>query len=357
MTQMAMSSDTGNYEEDSSLFALATTVLRSRWRILKYMLVGGLIAGLAIWVSPPSYVATASFIPQSNDANKSGLATLAGQFGVSLPTGDESLSPDFYAQLLRSRVLLAPIASDTFAMPGNPTRRVAVPDLFGVSGGTARRKQERVVARLQDVVGSSVVASTGLVRVRAATRWPSVSLAIVTKLVEGVNTFNQKTRQSQASAERKFVENRLGVARADLRAAEDRLEFFLRTNRDISASPGASFERDRLQRDVTLQRELVNSLTQSLEDARIREVRDTPLITVVETPDVPSSAEPRHWLRTIVLGAVSGGFVGIGVALLSGLFVRRRKRGDPEAEEFGYALAEAKGQLLSPVRRFRPRVS
>ncbi|HJQ10038.1 MAG TPA: hypothetical protein VJ840_03330 [Gemmatimonadaceae bacterium] len=350
-----MRTSTERYEEDSSFFALGASLLRSRWRIVRFVIAGMVVATLALWLSAPSYTATASFIPQGNDASKSGLATLAGQFGVSIPAGDQSLSPDFYSQLVRSRVLLERIARDTLVVAEKGGRRMLLADLLGISDKSARRREERVVGRLQEIVGASVAASTGLVNVRATTRWPSVSLAIVNGLVLGVNSFDQTTRQSQATAERRFVEERLAVARSELRAAEDRLEFFLKTNRDITGSPGALFEKDRLQRDVDLQRNVFNSLTQSLEDARIREVRDTPLITVVESPEVPSVPQSKHWPRTIVLGGVTGGIVGAIVALLSALIERRKQRGDPEAEEFETALAEVKGELLSPVRRLRAR--
>src|SRR5689334_9416812 len=188
-----------------SLFALGTALLRRRWRIVRWALLGAVLAGLLAFFKPALYLASASFVPQGNDPGRSGLASLAGQFGVSLPTSTQSLSPDFYAKLLKSRVLLAPIARDTFVVQESGGRRIPFLDLFKIAGGTAAQREERGITLLKAIVGVSVVKSTGVVELSAATRWPSVSLAIVTSLIDGVNDYNQRTRQSQAAAERKFV--------------------------------------------------------------------------------------------------------------------------------------------------------
>jgi uncharacterized protein involved in exopolysaccharide biosynthesis len=100
-----------------SLLAVGTILLRNRWRVVRWMLFGAVVAALAMLTKPALYVASASFIPQGADPGRSGLANLAGQFGVVLPASNQSLSPDFYASLLRSRELLLPIVSDTFAVP------------------------------------------------------------------------------------------------------------------------------------------------------------------------------------------------------------------------------------------------
>src|SRR5690349_6688930 len=72
-------------EDEISLFALATTLLRDRWRIARWTFLGGALAALAVFSKPALYRANASFMPQTNEPSRSGLSTLAGQFGLSLP--------------------------------------------------------------------------------------------------------------------------------------------------------------------------------------------------------------------------------------------------------------------------------
>jgi len=197
--------------------------------------------------------------------------------------------------------------------------------------------------------------TTGVVQFSVETRWPSVSLGIVSALVAGVNEFNQRTRQSQAAAERRFLEGRLAGASDDLRMAEDRQEAFLRGNRQLTNSPQLTFENERLGRSVALQQQVVTSLTQAYEDARMREVRDTPVITVIEPPSVAAMPDPRGRLKSVALGFLLGLFVGGLVVIVSGLVARARGGRSDDARLFFATLAEVWQDLLSPVTRFRAR--
>jgi uncharacterized protein involved in exopolysaccharide biosynthesis len=321
-------------DDEISLFAMGNTIVRNRWRILRWAFVGGFIAAISVINAPFLYSASASFIPQGNDASRSGLAGLAGQLGVSVPGSNQSLSPEFYVKLLESRVLLQPITHDSFTVAEKGGRKIAFMDMFGIKGGTTTSREEDGVRLLQSIVAPTQVPTTGVVEISVVTPWRSVSLAIVTALVNGVNEYNQATRQGQAAAERKFVEGRLAVASADLRASEDRLEQFLRTNRDLGGSPELTLERDRIQREVTLKQGVFTALTQAYEDVRIREVRDTPVISMFETPWAPTDPAPRGRIKKAEMGILLGSLFGVLVSFLSATFARRRAEGDVHAEEF-----------------------
>ncbi len=339
--------------------ALGTILLRRRWRILRLIVVGAALGPLWAWSKPPMYVASASFVPASTtDANRSGLASLAGQFGVALPAGNLSISPEFYASLLQSRTLLLPTARDSFAVEEMSGRRVAMLDLLGIPGGptAAARREDAAVKALRRLVGVSRVKTTGVVNLTVNTRWRSVSLAIATALVNGVNDYNQRTRQGQAEAERKFVEGRLALAGAELRAAEERLRNFLESNRNIGNAPELVIERDRIQRDVMFRQQVFAWMTQSYEEARVREVRDTPVITIVESPSVPVKPESRGLLKALVLGLVLAGAIGSVLAVVLELARRRRSDADAEADEFVSTWQETKGDVLRPVRWVKSRV-
>lgn len=338
-------------DEGPSFFAMMNTLVVGHRRILRWMALGGTAALLLVFTTPALYVASTSFIPQGNDAARSGLASLAGQFGLALPAGNQTLSPDFYSRLLISRALLLTIARDTFAVKEMEGRKVSFLDLFEIPSGKTDRREDRAVARLREIVTPSVAKTIGMVEVTVATPWPSVSLAITTALVSGVDDFNQRTRQGQASAERKFVEGRLAVATADLRASEDQLEHFLQDNRQFGSSPALTFQRDRFQRDVTLRQQVFTTLTQSYEDVRIREVRDTPVITLVEPPSVPSLPRARRRLASVLLGILLGGLVGALIVFASDVVSRRRQAGDIEVNRLATSIAGVRDDALRSLRR------
>jgi tyrosine-protein kinase Etk/Wzc len=340
-------------DEDVSLLALGTTLVRSRWRIVRWMLIGAVAAALTILPRPRTYLASASFISEGSEANRSSLVALAGQIGIAIPTGSQSLSPDFYLSLLRSRVVLLSIVRDTIPVQEMGGKRMSVLDLFEIPSGTTARREELGVNLLQRLLSVSVAKSTGIVEFSIATRWRSVSLALVTALLNGVDDYNERTRQGQATAERKFIESRLSLATSELRNAENRMAAFLNTNRNFASSPDLVLERDRLQRDLTLRQQVFTTMTQAYEEARIREVRDTPVITIFEPPFAPTVPKARGLVIGVLLGLTLGALFGVLLSLTSGLVRRGRESGNSEAEEFASALREAKGQLFGGVRRFK----
>ena len=309
-------------QSEISLAALMDIVRRNRWRIARWAAAGALLFGGVAFMRPPVYQANASFVPQGSEPAQSGLAGIAGQLGVTLNGSNQTLSPEFYRRLLQSRVLLDPVARDTFTVPELGKKQVTFLDLFKIPGGSPDRRLERGVVTLRQLVLVGVEKSTGVVQLTVTTRWPSVSLAIATRLVNGVSDYNEHIRQTQAAAERKFIEGRLALAGSDLRAAEDRLADFLKTNRQFGGSAELSFQRERLQRDVSLKQDVFTSLTQGYEDARVREVRDTPVITIFEPPAVSTLPEPRHRVQLTVLGLLLGFVVGTLLAFASAVFKR-----------------------------------
>jgi tyrosine-protein kinase Etk/Wzc len=129
------------------------------------------------------------------------------------------------------------------------------------------------------------------------------------------------------------------------------LAFFLKNNRDWAGSPDLFLEHERLSREIQLRQQVFTTLTQAYEEARIREVRDTPVITVFEPPAAPTMPQRRGLLLGMVLGGFLGALIGVLLAFTSGLLTRRQQSGNSEAEEFANALREAKGQLFGGVRR------
>ena len=309
---------TERQEDEVSLFGLASMLLRWRRPIVVLAFLGGIL-GIAVGLLPRRvYVSSATFIPQPAEGSlNSGLLAAASQLGVSLPgaTGN-AWGPPIYVDLLQSDALLKPIALDTLLVPEVAGRRVPLSDLLQVRAPTLALQTERTVRALRNLIAVTDDARLGAVNISVTTAWPTVSLALAQQLVTSVNQFNVRTRQSQAAAERKFVEQRVQDAEDSLRAAEDSLQAFLERNRAVSGSPQLEFTRDRLQRAITMRQALYSTLMQSLEQAKIREVRDTPVITVLQPPQLPLVPASRRLAIKAVLGAFAGGVMALLFAFL-----------------------------------------
>ena len=92
------------------------------------------------------------------------------------------------------------------------------------------------------------------------------------------------------------------------------MQAFLEANRE-SGAPRLTLAADRLQREVTFREEVVNGLAQQYENARIREVRDTPVITVIERPVLPRLPDPRGRVTLLVLATFGATLLGVAFVL------------------------------------------
>jgi uncharacterized protein involved in exopolysaccharide biosynthesis len=174
-------------------------------------------------------------------------------------------------------------------------------------------------------------------------------------ILDRLNWFNLVTRQSQAGAERRFMEGRLDEARAELRTAEDRLQNFLQRNRDFRNSPELTFQQDRLARDVQMRQQVYTSLAQAYEQARIEEVRDTPVITVVEQPDLPIRPDRRGAARSALVALIAGGMLGTLIAFVMTVMERERALNEDEMVAVQAELRTAVGEMRRPWRLLLPR--
>jgi uncharacterized protein involved in exopolysaccharide biosynthesis len=225
-----------------------------------------------------------------------------------------------------------------------------------VSGRTPELRREAVIRRLGDRIQAVAVVKTGVVRVRVTAESASLALEMVRCILDRLNWFNLETRQSQARAERRFMEGRLDEARTELRAAEDRLQGFLQRNREYRNSPELTFQQDRLARDVQVKQQVYTSLAQAYEQARIEEVRDTPVITVVEQPDLPVRPDRRGAARSALVALIAGGMLATLIAFVMTLLERERTLNEDEIVAVQAELREAAGELRRPWRLLLPRI-
>ena len=320
-------------DDEISLWEVLAVLVRRRWTIVLTTLLVGAAAGAYAHFQPLSYTTSAAFRPQGSEASSSQLMALASQFGVNVGGGGgDEASPAFYEELLRSRAILTRVSESPFAVEGVGT--VLLKDLLEVAEETeAQRDAETVKWLRESAVSVSVGRETGTVTVSVKTEWPDLSQAIAEDLLAEVARFNMDTRQSQAASERAFIETRVEAAESDLAEAEEALRVFLESNRQWENSPLLTFQHDGLIREVTLRQSVLTTLIQSYEQARIAEVRDTPVLTLLQEPFLPPRNDPRGRVLSTLLGLVLGGMLGVVMAFLVEAF-RRPGDGDPAREDF-----------------------
>jgi uncharacterized protein involved in exopolysaccharide biosynthesis len=337
-------------DDEISLWEVLAVLLRRRGTIVLAVVLS--VAGALAFtlLQADTYTTQASFQPRGSEASASQLLALAGQFGVNVPgVGGDELSPAFYQELLESREILHRVADRSYMVEGMGS--VALTDLLEIEEDTEPLRVEEAIEQLRDdLVAIQIGRESGILTIEAQTEWPDLSVAIAERLLAEIQVFNLETRRSQAAAERVFIEARVDSARIALTTAEDSMQVFLQANRRYEDSPELTFQAERLQREIARQQQVYTGLVQSFEEARIAEVRDTPVLTVLQTPFLPAGPDDRSLLLAIALGIVLGGMAGVVLAFLIEA-VRRPAPGDPAREDFHRAWDALMGSIPLVGRR------
>jgi len=355
-TQVRPPSNQVGPEDEVGLLQLVNVLLR-RWRVVLGLpiavAVGTAVVSLLV---PPTYTATAAFVPQASSGAgarvPAGLAGLAGQLGISFG-GEASQSPEFYSEVLKSRELLERVLTTRFADPQsarNPPDSAPLYRLLEVDGRDLGDSLYRARRKLEDQIDVLVQRLTGIVRLDVQSRDPVLAASVANTFVGYLNDFNAQTRKSQARERRKFVEAQLPHAEQDLRQAEETLKIFYERNRSWRQSPQLVVEEDRLRRQVQIRQEVYLTLTREFETARIEEVNDTPVITVIDRAVPPKvRSKPRRTLLTAI-AFILGGALAIIVAFSADHTERLRRANEGDYREFSGLLAGLRADLGRLVR-------
>lgn len=280
---------------------------------------------------PTRWTAEARFVPEASSSIQlpNGIGALAGELGFSLPGADPMSSPDFYAAVMESRSLLARTLQTRFPVPGvtgaRPDSALLI-DILEIEDDTPRERLETGVEWLRDHSSARVDNKTGTIEFSVELPDPDLAAAVTGHMVGLLNDFNQRTRNLRARERRKFTETRSAEAQKDLNAAEDDLRAFLSRNRQFEFSPQLTFEHGRLERQVTMRQEVYQTLQREFEIARIEEVNDTPVLTVVDQPVAPAKPSSPKRIRMALVAAVLGTLLGVSLAFLLEYLERSRER-------------------------------
>lgn len=275
------------------------------------------LLAVAIWfVKRPEYVATSTLKSQSSATVSSRLAGLAAQFGISSIPTDQAESPQFYVTLLTSSDLLRAVVLTEYRFPTGPDQSDTIhASLFDLLPHDEHRPRDaqvhQAVNKLRSQVSATSDLESGVVKLSTRAQWPDLAVEVNRRMLQLLHQFNVQRRQSQATAEREFIQARLSEAQDQYHRAESALEDFLEHNRAIGDSPDLTFEQARLQRRVDFRQQIYTSLAQSYEQARIDEVRNTPVVTVIDNPEGSAQKAPPGFILFVLVS----GFLGMLLTL------------------------------------------
>lgn len=339
--------------DDTSMIELMNVLLRQRRLIIALPLLFSIAAVIATAFRPVKYVALASFMPQIGERNAAGgAAALARQWGVSLGNDRPGYSPEFFADLVVSRDILRAAVESEYTGKGRSSGGRTLLEIYDIPN-QAPEAWQKAADRLRKDMAANVSDDTDVVNISVLAPDPMIAEQIAARLLDLVNEFNLRVRRSRAIEEMRFTMARLKEMNDSLSQAENALKVFLERNRNFGNSPELQFERDRLERQVTIRQEMYTTLSQSMEQERLESLREMPVLTIVNRPEGGARRAPRGTIKNGVLALLLGAFVAVTIALLSDYY-RRNGAARPHARrEFEELTREAFGDLRWPRRFFR----
>ncbi|MGD2215555.1 MAG: GNVR domain-containing protein [Gemmatimonadales bacterium] len=347
-------------EERANLLQLLAILLK-RWKLVAGLPIAFAVAtAIIVLIIHPRYTAHVVFVPetQSRTLNlPAGLSGLAARFGVSAGAGPSS--PRFYADVVESRtlqdqVLLSRLPNPLTAAPDDSAELISILEIEGETEAERLEDGRRV---LETIVSVRYNPETSVVNLAVETISPALSADLANRYIALLNRFNLENRQSRVGEKRRFIEERMAAAEAELAAAEETLKTFLESNRQFRGSPELTFEYERLQRRVTIKQDVFTTLRRSYEEARIQEVNDTPLITVIDRAVPPhDKSSPRRRL-TVMIAFALGGVLGVFGAFGREFVERAQHRDRDDYEELASRWQGLKTEIAAIWRVVRRRRS
>ena len=266
---------------------------------------------------------------------------------------DPTQSPDFYAEVIKSRDLLTTLAKSSYTIKGATPRTGPLADLLELEPAPPEQRMDNALKRLQRMIFVNVTRQTGIMHLNVTSPDPDLSREISERLLRVLDDFNTTLRQNQAGAEEKFLEQREDEARGAQGVAENRVVEFLRSNREYARAPTLAHEFQRLNQEALYRADVVTTLTKARAQARIEAARNTPVITVLDRPNRPLRPDGRGLLRAGLLALVLGSILGIVLAFLANAL--RDEKDDVQSRQFLRLRAEALHDLRHPLRALMPR--
>ena len=270
----------------------------------------GVVSVVAVVMSlllPKEYTVRVSIVPPdittSNSGQMSVLTQLAGIGGV----GGSAIAPLYPKVLSSNRVLVTAL---DVAFTGDTTYRKAIAQELDVDLYSPRTTEillEAVREKIYPDVGKD-----GFTVIEFVWTDPDVAAGFLNATIREMDRYLRILTVAEVRERRRMIDRRRAEEADSLRIAEEEMLRFREANRAINMSPEAQLEEGRLQRNVEIHGTLYTELTRQAEIAKIEEMREMPVVNVLDWAYPPPISSGPKKMR-IVFVSILLGFVLITI--------------------------------------------
>jgi len=284
--------------DEINLVNLFKVIWGGRWFIILTTVVGSILVLAYTYTLTPLYKSEISLYPVLSSSKPAGLSQLQGlasSFGYDLGTTESNFNiPDVVNS---KRIKLAIINHDWYFSDIEDTMTLLdywhkddkpglLSRIFGAKESDPELKRMKwetdALKKIGERISVSESKKTGLITVSVLSEEPRLSKEIVTFIADALINYINQVQLKQASENRQFIEERIKETEAQLNESEETLKRFREDNRSIKDSPELQLELERLMRDVEVNQQVYITLKQQYEIARIEEVKEAPVVNVLD---------------------------------------------------------------------------
>ena len=337
-------------EDEIDLIALLKTVFLARRFVLRITALFAVVGIVVALVSPVSYTASSTFMPQLSEGRSSsslgGLASLAG-INLSAVMGGQpqEISPSLYPQIAKSipyrrsllnqpvgpndtsmrdyilangsgPSVLATIKKYTIGLPGLLFSSSDNEDDYRESSIlTIREEDKKLFDYLDAVLTIEVDEKEGLVSLYAEPDDRVVAARLAQAATDLLQSNIIAFKSQSARNNLDFIEHQFESKRKEFESIQDSIAIFKDQNLNITSTLYQN-QLTRLESQFTVTSSVFQELAGQVEQAKIQVNKDTPIFTIIEPVSVPlDRSKPKRSL-IVVIWTFLGGVLAVGWALL-----------------------------------------
>jgi uncharacterized protein involved in exopolysaccharide biosynthesis len=340
-------------EDELDLRDIIVPIWKARKQILLISIIFAVLGGIIGFLTPASYTASSTFLPQTSQSGgglSGSLGGLASLAGIDLSTGvgvGGDIPPSMYATVLGSEPFRKSILDSKIWVDGDSVTyrtylenqpksgistlkeySIGLPGkligLFSKSEDDERKQTKNVVQGLQPLSNKeygllgavlsnvSIVndKKEGIITISVVESDPIIA-AQVTKVTENVlqNWIGEhKMRNSKAQYD--FIEKQFEAKKKEFFSIQDQLAEYTDRNQNVLSATYLT-RLERLQAEFDLVKTVYSELAKQKEQAAIQLSKDTPTFSVLDPVKVPKEKTGQSKLDFIIIGFFLGIFIAV----------------------------------------------
>ena len=157
---------------------------------------------------------------------------------------------------------------------------------------------------------------TGLIQVNIEMESPNLAAEVANFIGSEIQSYIQKQNTVKAVQEKLFISGRLIVVKRELEKLEEDLKEFKERNRGYEVSPELFMIYSQKFREAEAKQQVYVTLQQQLELARISEVKQTPIINILDEAKPPVSKSRPNRAIISLLSLLAGFLFGASISII-----------------------------------------